>query len=136
MLGSIDVSASALVAQRQRMNTIAGNIANTHTTIDEHGQPNPYQRRFVTFHVDPSKGETGDRGPVGFEVHVDQNTEPRRVYQPQHQHADADGYVSYPAIDMVTEFVNALDASRAYEANVVALDVTKNMIERTLGILA
>ncbi len=135
MLKAVDVNTSALVAQRQRMNTIAANIANVNTTRDENGRPSPYERRFVTFHVDEN-GEVTGEGPVGFQIHVDQSTDPRRVYEPGHPDADADGYVHYPAIDLVTEFVNALDASRAYEANVVAIEVSKDMAERALSILA
>lgn len=136
MLKAIDVSTSALVAQRQRMNTIAENIANVHTTRDENGAPGAYQRRFVSFEVDDSTADRSGTGPVAFEIHVDQSTDPRRVYEPGHPDADADGYVQYPAINLVTEFVNALDASRAYEANVVAIEVSKEMAERALSILA
>ena len=136
MLQVMDVSASGLIAQRQRMNTIAGNIANMYTTADADGNIAPFQRRFVTFSADEAYAgaETGGGG-VNYQVEVDTNTAPRRVYEPGHVHADADGYVSYPNINMVTEFVNALEASRAYEANVTTVEVTKNIAENTLRIL-
>ena len=77
-------------------------------------------------------------GPVGvkYQVNVDTTSPPRRVYEPGHPDADKDGYVSYPNIDMMTEFVNAVEASRAYEANLVAMDITKQGITESLKILA
>ena len=71
-----------------------------------------------------------------YQVNVDTTTPPRRVYEPGNPDADKDGYVSYPNIDMMTEFVNAVEASRAYEANLVAMDITKQGIMESLKILA
>lgn len=141
MLRTLDVSASALVAQRQRMNTIAGNIANINTTRNERGELSPFQRRLVKFEAapleQPGKSRGDAAGPVGVrvEVDVDAATPPRRIYQPGHPDADAEGYISLPNIDLVTEFVNAVEANRAYEANVAAIDMTKSMLSQTLRIL-
>ena len=137
MLKTIDISTSALVAQRHRMNTIAGNIANINTTRDADGELMPFQRRLVVFTADTERFDE-DSGGVGvkYRVDVDTETPPRRVYDPGHRDADADGYVAYPNIDLVTEFVNALEASRAYEANVAAIDITKQMEELSLRIIA
>lgn len=132
---SIDVSTSGLTAQRHRMDTIAGNIANINTTRDEKGSVAPYQRRFVTFLADAEK-ELETRGVgVKFQVQVDRETPPRLANQPGHPDADADGNVKYPSIDLTKEFVNALEASRAYEANVAAIDVSKSMFNQSLRIL-
>lgn len=136
MLHAIDVSTSGLVAQRQRMNTIAGNIANASTTRDADGNPVSFQRRMVTFSAE-DQGPHSDRGVgVTYRVQTDTATPPRRVYQPGHPDADSDGYVTYPNVNLVTEFVNAVEASRAYEANVTAVEVSKEMAQLGLKILA
>ncbi|QDU79111.1 Flagellar basal-body rod protein FlgC [Polystyrenella longa] len=133
MFKAIDISTSALVAQRMRMDTISGNIANAHTTRDAEGNLSPFQRRFVTFAAD-NKDDTRGAGVVG-EVQVDDATPPRRKFEPGHPDADQDGFVSLPNFDMVTEFVNAMEANRAYEANVAAMDITKQMTQLGLKIL-
>ncbi|HLJ12316.1 MAG TPA: flagellar basal body protein, partial [Planctomycetaceae bacterium] len=114
MFRTLDVSTSGLVAQRHRMDTIAGNIANVNTTRDENGNVSPFQRRFITFMADQEKRLAEGRGVgVKFSVQVDRSATPRKVFQPGHPDANADGLVSYPAIDLTKEFVNALEASRA-----------------------
>lgn len=136
MFHAIDISTSGLVAQRQRMNTIAGNVANASTTRDADGNAVPFQRRMVTFSAkDPDSNS--DRGVgVTYRVQTDTATPPRRVYQPGHPDADPDGYVTYPNVNLVTEFVNAVEASRAYEANVTAIEISKEMAQLGLKILA
>ncbi len=136
MFTAIDVSTSGLVAQRARMDTIAGNIANAQTTRDADGRPSPFQRRFVTF--EPASAASDPHGGLGvqFQVQVDQNTPPRKLFQPGHPDADTGGFVSYPSIDLVTEFVNAMEAGRAYEANVTAMEMSKEMSKLGLRILA
>ncbi len=135
MFKTLDISTSALMGERQRMNAIADNLANLNTTRDADGKPSPFQRRFVTF---AAQSDNPADGPVGvkYQVNVDTTSPPRRVYEPGHPDADKDGYVSYPNIDMMTEFVNAVEASRAYEANLVAMDITKQGIAESLKILA
>src|SRR5205809_654334 len=137
MFRTLDLSTSGLVAQRFRMDTIAGNIANINTTRDENGKVSPFQRRFITFLADQERRESAGRGAgVNFSIHVDRETPPRKVVQPGHPDADANGVVSFPAIDLTKEFVNALEASRAYEANVATIDITKGMYNQALKILA
>jgi len=137
MFNMLDLSTSGLVAQRHRMDTIAGNIANINTTRDEKGAISPFQRRFVNFLADEEKRAKSGRGVgVKFSVEVDHKTPPRKIHQPGHPDADAEGIVSFPAIDLTKEFVNALEASRAYEANVATIDITKGMFGETLKILA
>ena len=125
------------MAQRHRMNTIAGNLANLNTTRDSDGNLSPFQRRLVTFSADTHQGDAADRG-MGVEFHVETDTEtaPRLEYDPGHPDANADGYVAYPNIDMITEFVNALEASRAYQANIAAIETSKEMAQLSLRILA
>ncbi|WP_237226831.1 flagellar basal body rod protein FlgC [Rubinisphaera sp. JC750] len=133
MFRTIDIITSGLVAQRQRLNTIAENVANQQTTRDAEGNVSPFQRRFVTFAADSDSTEAAG---VKFEVEKDDETPPRLVYEPGHPDANAEGYVAYPAINMVTEFVNAMEASRAYEANVVSFSTTQKIGEMALRILS
>jgi flagellar basal-body rod protein FlgC len=134
MFDILDMGASGLLAQRIRMDTIAGNIANINTTHDASGKVNPYKRRFVVF----APGEAGDPSQPG--VHVQSVNEdqspPTRKYEPGNPDADKDGYVLYPNVDLSIEFVNALEASRAYEANVTMMETAKSMISSDLRLLA
>jgi flagellar basal-body rod protein FlgC len=137
MFRALDLSTSGIVAQRHRMDTIAGNIANISTTRDEQGNVSPFQRRFVAFLADQDRRGDTERGVgVKFSVQVDRETPPRKVVQPGHPDADANGVVLYPGIDLTKEFVNALEASRAYEANVATIDITKAMYSQALKILS
>jgi flagellar basal-body rod protein FlgC len=137
MFRTLDISTSGLVAQRHRMDTIAGNIANLNTTRDEQGNLVPFRRRFVAF-MAQKEGDAAKRRGVGvdFTVEIDEDAVPRKTYQPGHPDADEKGIVSYPGIDLTTEFVNAMEASRAYEANVGAIEIAKAMNSQTLRILA
>ncbi len=137
MLTSIDISTSGLVAQRQRMNTISGNIANVNTTRDAAGNLAPFQRRLITFAAADDGPDADTRGVgVTYQVEIDTSTAPRRVHEPGHPDADKDGFVSYPNINLITEYVNAIDASRAYQANVAAIEMTKAMANLGLKLLA
>lgn len=135
MFGSLDISVSGLVAQRIRMDTIMGNVANAQTTRRKDGVPGPYQRRMALFATGDGKGGPG--------VHVDRIAEDpgsRMVLMPGHPHAiqtgPNKGYVEFPNVDYNTEMVNALMASRAYEANITAMEATKTMISSTMRLLA
>jgi flagellar basal-body rod protein FlgC len=136
MFTSLDVSTSGLVAQRTRLNAISSNIANMSTTRNEYGEPVPYQPRFVTFETDSSLTTPG--GGAGVKVSSVRMSDdpPKMKYEPGHPDADKNGFVRYPAVDMTTEFVDALEATRAYEANVGVIEVTKNMSEQALRIIA
>ena len=136
MFSSLDVSTSALVAERARLNAISSNIANISTTRNERGEAEPYQPRYVTFQTNTDI--TTVAGGAGVRVgSVEYSAEPPRLkYEPGHPDADDRGFVSYPAIDMTTEFVDALEATRAYEANIGVIEVTKGMADQTLRIIA
>jgi flagellar basal-body rod protein FlgC len=136
MFSSLDVSTSGLVAQRARLNAISSNIANMSTTRNERGEIEPYRPRYVTFETDTNVTTSG--GGDGVKVgSVEQSNEPPKMkYEPGHPDADAHGFVHYPAIDMTTEFVDALEATRAYEANIGVIEVTKNMAQESLRIIA
>ena len=132
---ALDISASALVAQRARLDAIAGNIANMSSLKNEKGEVEPYDARYVVFQTD-ERVATRD-GAVGVKVAaVKQETVPPLYkYQPQHPLADENGYVAYPNIDLNSEFVDALEATRAYEANVGVIEISKNMAAQTLRIV-
>jgi len=139
MFTALDVSASALVAQRTRMNAIASNLANMTTPLDEDGKAAPYQPRFVLFQSDPSVGSHGAQGVKVASVET-ADVEPIWKYQPGHPLAQKSGphagHVAYPNINMMTEMTDALEASRAYEANLGAMEITKDLAQQTLRILA
>jgi flagellar basal-body rod protein FlgC len=136
MFRALDISTSGLVAQRHHLNTIAGNIANVNTTRNEKGESTPFQRRIALFEPGnrTPESQTGGQG-VRVQIDIDRQTPNRIVHDPGHVDADEAGNVQYPNVNIVTEFVNALQASRAYEANVASIEVTKNMISQTLRIL-
>ena len=136
MFPAFDVSTSALVAQRMRLNAISSNLANIATTRNEYGEPEAYSPRYVTFQADADL--TTSAGGMGVKVSsVDQSKAPPLMkFEPGHPDANADGYVAYPNVDMTTEFVDALEATRAYEANIGVLEITKDMGQRTLQIIA
>ena len=136
MLRAIDISTSGLVAQRQRMNTISENIANMNTTRNAKGEKIPFRRRMVTFQAAAQRAEDLAKGAgVKYQVSEDPHAKERSVHQPNHPDADESGYVKYPDINMIQEFVNALEASRAYEANLAALTTSKAMSQQSLTIL-
>lgn len=135
MLRTLDISRSALVAQRERMNVIAGNIANAQTTHNAKGEREPFQRRYIEFFSESTHGKEGP-SEVGFQVHVDQSMEPLLKHQPWHRDADPEtGMVAYPEINLMNEFADAVLASRAYEANTSAIQMTRQMAEQTLRLL-
>ena len=139
MLSAIDISTSALIAQRVRLNTVSGNIANLSSLRNEKGEAKPYQAREVVFQTDDSVSTVGASGVKVSEVKLD-DAEPRYRYDPTHplaiQEGERKGYVAYPNIDLTTEMVNALESTRAYEANVGVMEISKNLGRETLSILA
>ncbi|MBX7072842.1 MAG: flagellar basal body rod protein FlgC [Pirellulales bacterium] len=136
MFTAINVSTSALVAQRVRLNSISNNIANISTTRNEAGQPEAYQPRYVVFQTDTSLG--GPAGAAGVRVSSveTEKGQPRLKYDPTHPDADKNGYVAYPDIDLTTQFVDSLEASRAYEANIGLIEISKDLFQQSFRILA
>ncbi len=139
MFPSLDISTSALSAQRLRLDAISSNMANVSTTRNERGEAAPYQPRFVVFTTDDSvKNAEGAVGVRVQSVEIAQ-VEPRWKYQPGHpdaiQGGERDGYVAYPDVDMTTEMVDAMEATRAYEANVGVIEMSKSMIQQSLRIV-
>jgi flagellar basal-body rod protein FlgC len=133
MFEALDMGASGLQAQRARLDTIAENILNVSTTRNARGEKIPYRRRFVTL----AAGMRDDPSRPGVRVDsIQADSAPfQKRYQPGHPDADKEGYVLYPNIDLAVEYVNALEASRAYEANVNMMDVTKAMMNASLRLI-
>lgn len=141
MFGLFDISASGLVAQRVRLETIASNLANQETLLDAQGRFSPWRRRSVEFAVgDPGIGnphEAAFKDPLGVRVAAIREADSFDLrFQPGHPYADAAGYVKYPDVDPVLEQVDALDAVRSYESNIAAVEATKSIFSSALGVLA
>lgn len=136
MFTSLDISTSALVAQRARLNAISSNIANMSTTRNERGELAPYKPRFVTFETDASISTPGGGAGVKIGSVQESNEPPKMKYEPGHPDADERGFVRLPAIDMTMQFVNAIEATRSYEANVGVIEISKDMTNQTLRIIA
>lgn len=138
---SISISGSGLTAQRVRMDVISQNIANASTTRTADGTP--YRRRVTVFSPqDSAAGFTGylnreyDMQTQGVKVTAIQAdpTPLKRVYDPEHPDADATGYVNLPNVDVTKEMIDMISATRAYEANVTALNASKAMAMKALDI--
>jgi len=141
---ALRISASGLSAERLRMDTISANIANANTTRTEKG--GPYRRQVAL--LAPMENQEGSFKDVlrraqgaqpqaaGVRVVgiVEDPSPTKRVYDPKHPDADNEGYVEYPNVDVMKEMVEAITASRAYEANVTALNSTKSMFLKALEI--
>ena len=144
MFGGMEISASALTAQRLRMNVTAENLANAQTTRGADGQP--YRRKEVVLQsvtqggfgaqLSAAMGGGGVRaGGVEVAQIAEDQTNGKLVYDPSHPDANDEGYVTMPNVDTVTEMVDLIDAQRAYEANVTAMQASKQMFAKTLEIL-
>ena len=128
MFKIFDVSGSAVSAQSQRLNVVASNLANADTVAGPDGQA--YKARQVTF-ATHFFGETGNAGVRVSTVRED-DTPGRRVHDPKHPGADADGYVTYSNVNAVEEMVNMISASRSYQNNVEVMNTAKTLLQKTL----
>ena len=140
MFKGIDISASGLTAQRLRMDSISSNISNAETTRDEDG--NTYRRKIPVFRQKLDKqmgagpGSASGSNSAGVEVaEIAEDQSPFRLeYRPNHPDANEEGYVELPNVSVMTEMVNMIDASRAYEANIKAISNYKSMANSALNI--
>jgi flagellar basal-body rod protein FlgC len=156
------IAGDGLSAQRTKMNTVSENIANAETTRTATG--GPYQRQRVVFteatgrpsfqselrgaslrlrqtrnsHLSAIQPKGGPGRPakpaVSADAKVDPADQPRMIFDPSHPDANADGYVAMPDIDIITEMVDLMSASRAYEANLTAVEAAKGMVDKALDI--
>jgi flagellar basal-body rod protein FlgC len=160
LFGGFDISSRGLSAQRKRMNAIASNVANAETTKTEEGIP--YRRKIVLLKAHAQQTFTNVIQSTGFRMSTTAaghiaggdfvNSEPgsapggvsaqetedtsafKQVYDPGHPDADERGYVRMPNVNVVTEMVDMISASRSYEANVTAVNAAKTMAKDTLEI--
>jgi flagellar basal-body rod protein FlgC len=133
MFGSLDISTSALIANRVRLEAISANIANKDAILNAEGAYEPFRRRIAMLGTgDPMSGRAEGVHVAAIEL----DSGPlRMLYEPDSPFANADGYVGYPNIDIVIEQMNAMEAQRSYEANITAIEATKSMISVALQML-
>ncbi|TBL77723.1 flagellar basal body rod protein FlgC [Paenibacillus thalictri] len=145
LTNGFDISASALTAQRLRMDVASSNIANADTTRGrlENGKWVPYQRKLVTMapKSQPTFAQTlqsamTDGTGEGVKItKIFEDTSPfKQVYDPNHPDSDENGYVMMPNVDVLKEMVDMMSASRSYEANVTALNASKSLITKAMEI--
>ncbi|WP_428853277.1 flagellar basal body rod protein FlgC [Imbroritus primus] len=141
LFNTLDVVGSALTAQSKRLNVVASNLANADSVTGPDGQP--YRARQVVFStvaaqagVNGAGSINGGTGPetaaVAVAGVVESDAPMRRVHQPGHPLADADGFVTLPNVDVVEEMVNMISASRSYQANVEVATTTRSMAMKAL----
>jgi flagellar basal-body rod protein FlgC len=148
VLDSLSISASALTAERTRMDVTAENLANAQTTRTDAG--GPYRRKVVELAQDGGQGGFGAQlasamgtassrsssgGGVKVTAIAEDSSPLKSVYDPGHPDADANGYVQMPNVEPVEEMTDLITESRSYEANVTAMQSAKTMFSRTLDLL-
>lgn len=140
-LSSLDISGSALTAQRLRMDVVAENVANINTTRNAEGEP--YRRRYVIFQAQEGASfsqQLNDSlyGTAGTGVRVtgiyEDPSEFKLEYNPTHPDANEYGYVQMPNVELAREMVDMMSATRSYEANVTVMNSTKSMAMSALEI--
>jgi flagellar basal-body rod protein FlgC len=147
LFDALNISGSGLSAERLRMDVVAENLANAQTTKDASGQP--YKRKEVVLQevggsgfgaaLAGAMGSSASASAAGNGVQVAgvvQDSAPgKQVYDPSHPDANAQGYVTMPNVDSVTEMVDLITASRSYEADVTSMQTAKQMFTKTLDLL-
>lgn len=141
LLTSLKISSSGLAANRRRMKAISSNIANAQTTRTSEG--GPYRPKEVVFGAEPARDSfstilEGELDENANSVHatevISTNKPPILKYEPNHPDANEQGYVAYPDINVMKEMADMISASRAYEANISAMNTAKSMAMKALDI--
>jgi len=132
MLSIFNVSGSAASAQSQRLNVVASNLANADTVAGPNGQA--YKARQVTFQTELMGQTANDPTAAGVRVSTisEDATPGRRVHDPKHPGADAEGYVTYSNVNAVEEMVNMISASRSYQNNLEVMNTAKSLLLKTI----
>ena len=132
MMNIFNVSGSAASAQSQRLNVVASNLANADTVAGPDGQA--FKARQVTFQTQLMGERANDATAAGVRVSTvsEDQTPGRRVLDPKHPAADAEGYVTYSNVNAVEEMVNMISASRSYQNNIEVMNTAKNLLLKTL----
>lgn len=147
MFNAVNTSASALTAQRLRMDVVSSNIANAQTTratMNENGEYEPYRRKMVvmepngqdfkSFLHKATNSTSGQGSGVKVSGIVEDDEPFKVVYNPNHPDADEAGYVEMPNVDPLKEMVDLMSATRSYEANITSMNASKNMLLKALEI--
>ena len=134
MFKIFDISGSAVSAQSQRLNVVASNLANADTVAGPDGAA--YKARQVIFQTRlmGAMGERDVNAGVTVSTVTEDQTPGRRVHDPKHPSADADGYVTYSNVNPVEEMVNMISASRSYQNNIEVMNTAKSLLLKTLQI--
>jgi flagellar basal-body rod protein FlgC len=139
ILPGSNITASALNAEKLRMQIIAQNIANAHTTMTASGEP--YRRQAVAFEAAMDRSRSlGDnlslselKGVRVSEI-LEDRSDFRRVFEPNHPHADARGFIAMPNVDTAIEMVDMISSSRSYEANLAVMKTSRQLAKQALAI--
>lgn len=125
-----NIASSSMAAQSQRLNVVASNLANADSATSSTGEP--YRSRQVVF----STQQIADKGASGVKVAgiVHDASPMKRIYEPKHPMADADGYITMPNVNVVDEMVNMMSASRSYQNSVDMMNTTKTLLQKALTI--
>jgi flagellar basal-body rod protein FlgC len=130
LLNIFNVAGSAVSAQSQRLNTVASNLANADTVAGPDGQA--YKARQVVFQTELMGAQGNGSAGVRVSNVVEDNAPGRRVFDPKHPSADAEGYVTFSNVNPVEEMVNMISASRSYQNNVEVMNTAKSLLLKTL----
>ncbi len=132
MFRIFDVAGSAVSAQSQRLNTVASNLANADTVAGPDGQA--YKARQVVFQTVLMGSQQQPEGAAGVRVSTvrEDNAPGRRVHDPKHPSADAEGYVTYSNVNSVEEMVNMISASRSYQNSIEVMNTARTLLQKTL----
>ncbi len=131
-MDAMEISASALTAERTRMNQIASNLANANSTRTAEG--GPYRRKDAVFATMLDEANAKKSGGVEVVAVIEDQSAPRLQYDPGHPDAMPDGYVAYPNVNVVEEMADMIAATRTYEANVTAMKAGMDMQMKALSI--
>lgn len=133
IFGALAISASGMAAERMRLDVTSANLANADTTRGPDGRP--YVRQEVSLEAGGASSFSNVLTGVQVSGIVDDPSPPRRVYEPNHPDADANGYVSLPNVNSVTEMTDLIAASRSYEADAQAFQTAKSIYSKTIDLL-
>jgi len=138
-LTSMKISSSGLSVQRKRIEVISSNLANIETTRTKEG--GPYRRKDLVISALPLENEFGEvlKSALGDNLRevqvvqvIEDSSEPKLVFNPDHPDANELGYVSLPNVNLFSEMVNLVTSTRAFEANISAISAAKSMAQRAI----
>ena len=130
MFSVFDIAGSAMTAQAQRLNVVASNLANADSVTSTNGQP--YRAKQVVFSAEPLGGNAPESTGVRVTSVIEDSAPLKRIYDPKHPLADAQGYLSLPNVNVVEEMTNMISASRSYQTNIDMMNTAKTLLLKTL----